>query len=129
MRMAASEYGPGQIERVSRAIKAQAAAASKADPGPFARANEEFRHALFDDLENRALSALIAQFDSHLNFIRAMTLKDLSLRKIIVGRQERIRDALQRGDGERAQTLWSAYLVFTEEVLTRTLEHLNSANN
>jgi DNA-binding GntR family transcriptional regulator len=128
LRMAAEEYGPDEIQVISKAIKAEAAAVSKVDPGLFARANEEFRHAVFDRLANVALSTLIKQFDSHLHFIRAVTLKDTSLRREIVERQTKIRDALQRGDGDRAETLWRGYLKFTEEVLTQTLRQINTSS-
>jgi DNA-binding GntR family transcriptional regulator len=128
LHMAAEEYGPDEIERISKAIKAEAAAVSKPDPGIFARANEEFRHAIFDGLANAALSTLIKQFDSHLHFIRAVTLKDTGLRREIVERQGRIRDALQRGDGDRAENLWRGYLKLTEDVLTKTLREINKSS-
>jgi DNA-binding FadR family transcriptional regulator len=66
------------------------------------------------------LADAIAQFDSHLNFIRSVTLKDTALRRQIVNRQSKIRDAVQRRDKRRAESLWRAYLNFTEEVLTDT---------
>lgn len=127
VRMAALEYGDQQIDRVSKAIKGETAAVSKPDPEAFARANEEFRHAVFDDISNKALSALIKQFDSHLHFIRAVTLRDIKLRREIVERQTKIRDALRRKEDGRSEALWRAYLKFTEEVLTYTLHKLNRA--
>lgn len=125
LRMAAEEYSNVQIERISAAIRSEAATVRKADPAPFARGNEEFRQAVFDGLANRALSGLIKQFDSHLHFIRAVTLRDSNLRAQIVERQTRIRDALQRRDPDRAESLWRSYLKFTESVLTQTLFELN----
>ncbi|HUI63173.1 MAG TPA: GntR family transcriptional regulator [Steroidobacteraceae bacterium] len=127
VRMAAEEYGPARIERVLKAIRAQASAAGKADPGPFARANEEFRRALFGGLANQALSRLIAQFDGHLHFVRAVTLKDTALRRTIVDKQVRIGEVLERRDGKQAQSLWRAYLVFTEEVMSRALRKLQAS--
>jgi DNA-binding GntR family transcriptional regulator len=127
VRMAAEEYDEVHIERISKAIKAEAAAANKSDPSAFARANEEFRHAVFDGLANKALSNLIRQFDNHLQFIRAVTLKDTALRKEVVSRQGKIRDALQMHDGERAQSLWRAYLKYTEDALTEALSQLHGA--
>jgi DNA-binding GntR family transcriptional regulator len=129
VRMAAEEYSEVHIERISKAIKAETAAVSKSDPAAFAIANEEFRLAMFDGLANKALSNLIKQFDHHLQFIRAVTLKDTALRKEVVTRQGKIRDALQKHDGERAQTLWCGYLKYTEEALTEALSKLHSAED
>jgi DNA-binding GntR family transcriptional regulator len=127
LRMAAEEYGPDQIAKVSDAIKTETAGIKKPDPAPFARGNEEFRQAVFGGLSNTALSELIKQFDSHLHFIRAVTLKDVNLRREIVDRQTKIRDALQRKDADRAESLWRAYLKFTESVLTKALFEINRA--
>jgi DNA-binding GntR family transcriptional regulator len=117
VRMAAMEYGPEQIERISKAIADEQDAVGKPQPAAFARANEAFRSHLFDAISNTALSQLIAQFDNHLNFIRAVTLKDMELRQQIVDRQLKIRDAVKKRDGDRAEALWRGYLSFTEVVL------------
>ncbi len=127
VRMAAMEYGAAEIENISRAIEAELNAASKAQPHQFAHANEEFRRALFSSISNRVLSALIAQFENHLHFIRSVTLNDLALRRDLVERQSRIRDALQRRDGDLAEGLWRSYLRLTEDTLVRTLNELSRA--
>jgi DNA-binding GntR family transcriptional regulator len=127
VKMAASEYGSAEVERLSKAIQGEENAVGKIHPAAFARANEEFRHALFDGLSNKALSRLISQFDSHLHFIRAVTLKDTTLRQEIVDRQVKIRDAVKRRDADRAEVLWRAYLRFTEEVLVQALRELQKA--
>jgi GntR family transcriptional regulator, vanillate catabolism transcriptional regulator len=129
VRMAAEEYDEVHIERISKAIKAEVAAANNSDPSGFARANREFRHAVFDGLASKALSNLIKQFDNHLQFICAVTLRDTALRKEVVVRQSKICDALQKHDGERAQTLWRAYLKYTEDALTDALSQLHGAAN
>jgi DNA-binding GntR family transcriptional regulator len=128
VRMAAVEYGPAEVERISKALQNEEGAVGKVPPAAFAKANEEFRHAVFDGISNKALSTLIAHFDSHLHFIRALTLKDLELRQDIVERQIKIRDAIKKGDGDRAELLWRAYLKFTEEVLVQTLKALKQEN-
>jgi DNA-binding GntR family transcriptional regulator len=125
VRMAAEEFDPAAVERVSRAIEAQRAAVRKAPAAAFASANEEFRHALFDSISNKALGTLIAHFDSHLHFIRAVTLRDRALRQDIVGRQLKIRDAIRKKDADRAERLWRAYLEFTEEVLVQALQAMD----
>ena len=122
VRMAALEYGPDQIDLISKAIDAEQEAVGKVQPAAFARANEAFRRNLFDAISNTALSQLIAQFDNHLNFIRAVTLKDRELRQDIVDRQVKIRDAVKKRDGDRAEMLWRAYLTFTEVVLVHALK-------
>lgn len=123
-RMAAKEYGPAQIRKITDAIEAESGSASRAQPTQFAKANEEFRHAMFDGIANRALSSLIAQFSNHLHFIRGITLNDLELRREIVDRQRKIRDALQSHDSDLAEGLWRSYLRLTEEVMVSAMtEH------
>jgi DNA-binding GntR family transcriptional regulator len=129
VRMAAGEYGAAEIDRISKAIEAETSAITKAQPQPFARANESFRHALFGSISNVALSTLIAQFESHLHFIRAVTLNDQALRREIVVRQSKIRDAVKRHDGELAESLWRSYLRLTEDTLVQTLGELERTSS
>jgi len=129
VRMAAAEYGPGELEKISRAIESEASAVSRTQPQQFAKANEEFRHALFSAISNKALSALIAQFENHLHFIRGITLNDLALRRELVDRQSKIRDSLQRHDGDLAEGLWRSYLRLTEDTLVKTLKGLAQAES
>jgi DNA-binding GntR family transcriptional regulator len=128
VRMAATEYGNEQVERISRAIRNEQSAIASTHPAAFARANEEFRHAIFDHLANRVLSRQIAQFDSHLHFIRSVTLKSRALRREIVARQVNIRDALKSRQGKEAEALWRAYLQFTEMVLIQAVHDLRSSD-
>lgn len=124
VRMAAKEYGPAQIRKITDAIEAESGSASRAQPTQFAKANEDFRHAMFDGIANRALSSLIAQFSNHLNFIRGITLNNLELRREIVDRQRKIRDALLSHDSDLAEGLWRSYLRLTEEVMVNAMtEH------
>ena len=121
VRMAAEEYGPAEIERLSKTIDAESGAATRGPSAQFAKANEDFRHALFDSISNRMLSSLIAQFASHLHYIRGVTLSDMPLRREIVERQKKIRDALKKQNCDLAEELWRAYLRFTEETLIATM--------
>ena len=128
VRMAAVEYDRTRIDAISHAIDAEAASMNKPQSAPFARANEEFRRALFDGVSNRMLSALIAQFANHLHFIRGVTLSSVPLRREIVERQKAIRDALQDRDVELVEGLWRSYLRFTEERMTAALNGMNTVN-
>lgn len=121
LRIAAREYGPAELDRISKSIDAESRAAPRAQPGMFAKANEDFRHAIFDGISNRVLSSVIAQFAGHLHFIRGTTLNDMDLRREIVSRQEKIRDALADRDADLAETLWRSYLKLTEDVLTSAM--------
>jgi DNA-binding GntR family transcriptional regulator len=123
VRIAASEYGPEQIEKITDAIESESGSASRAQPTQFAKANEDFRHAMFDNISNRALSSLIAQFSSHLHFIRGVTLNNVELRRVIVDRQKKIRDALQNHDGDLAEGLWRSYLRLTEEAMVSAMSN------
>src|SRR3546814_1065727 len=86
VRIAAEEFEPGEIDRVTRAIELEAAACEVKSSSRFAAANEEFRTSIFQHISNKALRAAIAQFNPHLHLIRAATLSDVDLRKDIVGR-------------------------------------------
>ncbi len=121
VRLAAQEYGPTEFDRISKAIDAESRAAPRTQPGMFAKANEDFRHAIFDGISNRVLSSVIAQFAGHLHFIRGATLSDMDLRREIVSRQEKIRDALTNRNADLAESLWRSYLQLTEDALTNAL--------
>ena len=121
VRLAAQEYGPTELGKISNAIQAESLAAPRTQPGMFAKANEDFRHAIFDGISNRVLSSVIAQFAGHLHFIRGATLSDMDLRREIVSRQKKIRDALAHRDADLAETLWRSYLALTEDALTNAL--------
>jgi len=126
VRMAAAEYGPEQISKIGAAIDSESGSATRAQPTQFAKANEDFRHAMFDAISNRALSSLIAQFSSHLHFIRGVTLNNLELRRVIVDRQKKIRDALENRDCDLAEGLWRSYLRLTEEAMVSAMAELDS---
>jgi DNA-binding FadR family transcriptional regulator len=76
---------------------------------------------MFFGISNKKLSALIAQFANHLDFIRGVTLNNVGLRADIVERQKKIRDALKHADADMAEGLWRSYLRFTEEKMTGAL--------
>jgi len=124
VRMAALEYDKPKIDLISKAIEAEAAAINNAHAVQFARANEEFRNAVFLGISNKKLSALIAQFANHLHFIRGTTLNDVGLREELVERQKKIRDAIKHGDPDLAEVLWRSYLRLTEEKMSAALTSL-----
>jgi DNA-binding GntR family transcriptional regulator len=115
------EYGSKQIERINAAIEGEAAAVSTPEPADFAHANEKFRRAVFDGISNQVLWGLISQFANHLNFIRATTLRNLSLRREIVDRQREICNAIASRDERLAEDLWQSYLRFTEKSLVSAM--------
>ena len=125
VRMAAEEFGEAQVAALSRAIEREAAAGAIKSSLRFARANKEFRDALFDPISNKVLRASIAQFDTHLHLIRSATLTDLDLRRMIVERQASIRDAIARHDAEAAARLWIEYLDLAAETLILAIVQWN----
>lgn len=125
-RIAAEEYDESQIEEIDRAIAGETEASAERNPQHFAQANEAFRQAVFGSLPNKALRDAIWQFNAHLHFIRATTLKDVKLRKEIVQRQRQIRDAIAQRDPDMAEALWKSYLRLAEDVLLRALHQWNS---
>jgi DNA-binding GntR family transcriptional regulator len=124
VRMAAVEYRAEEVERITKAIESEAAAARNPHPADFAQANEGFRRAVFDGISNQVLWGLIAQFANHLNFIRAATLRNLKLRREIVERQRQIREAIAVRDEDLAEGLWRSYLRLTEEALVAAMEEI-----
>jgi len=122
LRMAANEFGPKQIQALNKAIDGEMAAASDENPLRFAQANEAFRIAIFGTISNKVLRQAIAQFNSHLHFIRASTLKDLDLRTKIIDRQSNITDAISTKDADLAEGLWKSYLRLTEDSLIAALK-------
>ncbi len=120
--LATREFGDKELAALDKAIKQETKAASSKNPDSFAAANEGFRVALFDSLSNGTLTGIIAQFGHHLQFIRMLTLKDISLRKDIVKRQKAIRDAIARRDETAAPALWEEYLSFAQAALVSAME-------
>lgn len=72
---------------------------------------------------------MIAQFAGHLHFIRGTTLSDMGLRRKIVNRQEKIRDALANRDADLAENLWRSYLQLTEDAITNALTDIRSQSS
>jgi len=122
VKMAAVEYNLKSVKLISKAIEAEAVAVKKTNPADFARANEEFRRAVFSGISNKVLWSLISQFANHLSFIRAVTLRDIPLRQKIIAHQEEIRDAIGSRHESQAEELWRSYLRFAEESLIAAME-------
>jgi DNA-binding GntR family transcriptional regulator len=121
VRMAAEEFGDEQIEALTKAISREGAAATVKSPTRFARANKDFRNALFQNISNKVLRGAIAQFDTHLHLIRSSTLSNLELRKEIVDRQLGIRDAIVSHDAALGERLWIEYLDLAEATLIEAI--------
>ena len=121
VRMAAEQFTQQQVDEISRAIQREAGSASSKNAALFAKANKEFREAVFQSISNKALSNAIAQFNPHLHLIRSSTLSDIALRQEIVDRQSRIRDAIAERDPDLAEKLWVDYLYLSEKTLLSAL--------
>ncbi|MEM8496676.1 MAG: GntR family transcriptional regulator [Pseudomonadota bacterium] len=121
--LAAAEYGEREIEAIEKSIVQEERAITIAKPDKFAAGNEAFRTALFDGISNKTLIGVIHQFGNHLQFIRMLTLKNSAVRKGIVSRQKKIRDALVKSDGDLASDLWVEYLSFAEVCLLEAMDN------
>ncbi|WP_144097505.1 GntR family transcriptional regulator [Croceicoccus sediminis] len=121
IRMAAEEFGPEQVAAITAAIEREAAAVNVKSSARFSKANEDFRAAIFDAIANKMLSSAISQFGTHLHLLRSSTLSDIGLRRQIVERQEKIRDAIAAHDAALGERLWIDYLNLSEETLIATL--------
>src|SRR3546814_19819517 len=87
VRIAAEEFGPEAIDRVTRAIEREAAACEVKSSSRFAAANEEFRTSIFQHISNKALRAALAQYKPPMHTIRDVTLSDVEYRKRIIGKE------------------------------------------
>ena len=125
--MAAEEFGREQVDTITRAIEREAALASSKDAARFAKANEQFREAIFQAISNKALGRAIAQFNTHLHLIRSSTLSQLAFRKEIVNWHAKIRDAIQARNAALAGKLWAKYLDLAEQALIATIENYTPA--
>lgn len=121
IRMAAEQFTDQNVRALDAAIEAERNALSEKNTVGFAQGNEAFRQALFAPISNKILYDVISQFNAHLQFIRASTLKHIDLRKQIIARQDALRDAIKQGDQDLAEALWKSYLRFTEDSLLSTL--------
>ena len=128
-RMAAEEFTDEQIDAIDRAIGDEGNAVSVKNPVRFAQANEAFREAVFGAVSNKTLRGAIAQFNTHLHFIRATTLKNLELRKEVLARQKQIRDAIAKHDADMAEALWKSYLRLTEDSLVAALHEWSASES
>lgn len=124
--MAAREFTETDVKRMRKAIDAQTKHLKSEASADFAKANQRFRAAIFDQVRNLVLRATIKQFDSHLQFIRVTTLNNLDLRKDIVKRQTHICDAIAKGDDKTSEELWRGYLELTEQSLVAALREWRS---
>ncbi|MGE4340221.1 MAG: GntR family transcriptional regulator [Pigmentiphaga sp.] len=115
VRLAAEEFGAQDIEAICRAISSEEASIGSQDTTTFAQANEAFRDAIFQRVSNKSLRNTIGQFTGYLNLIRSFTFPALDPRKRILILQKQIRDAIQAGDGAKAEALWNEYLDHSEE--------------
>jgi len=102
VKMAAEEYDEERIAELDKAISQEVKSVATRNPNSFAIGNENFRSALFDYISNATLKGVISQFGYHLQFMRMTTLKNLEVRKIIVRKQEKIRNAIAEHDGSKA---------------------------
>lgn len=119
--MAAQEYDEDRILELDKAISQEEKSVSTKSPNSFAVGNEAFRSALFDHISNSVLKSMISQFGYHLQFIRMTTLKNIAIRKEIVARQKKVRDAIAGHDAATGAALWEEYLVFAQESLVNAI--------
>jgi len=117
VRMAAEEYGPEEVKRITKAIQDAESAIPKVQPAAFISALDDFRRALFGGISNKMLSKVIGEFGGHLHYIRALTLKNRDRRRHVVAQQLEIRNAVSEHDAGRAQALWVAYIEQAHEML------------
>ena len=115
--LAAQEYDDEHIKCIDKAIVQEVQSLNVVAPDAFAIGNLNFRSALFDQISNSYLISIVAQFYSHLEFIRIFTLNNLDVRKNVVIKQKSIRDAIAAHDASQAYKLWEGYLDFAQEAL------------
>jgi DNA-binding GntR family transcriptional regulator len=121
LRMAALEFGKDEIASIDRVIDDEDGLMASSNVSDLHQEYLSFRKSIFGPISNAALSAVITQYNPHIDFIRATTLKDIPLRKEFMNRQRQIRDAISIGDPDMAEAHWKSYLRLTEDILVNAI--------
>lgn len=99
----AAGHSDEQQQALERALQKEVQFVDDRDADAFARANEEFRNALFDALANTELKRCITQFDDYMQLLRLVTLSDFATRRIVIAGHREILAAIAAGDKKRAR--------------------------
>ncbi len=94
---------PADVARLEAALAAEAQAVARRSPQQFAMANHDFRVLLLDLAGNARLAEIARRYDSQIQALRLLTLRDANNRRTVVAAHRRIVDAIARGDRAAAQ--------------------------
>lgn len=109
-RVAARAGDPGQRDAIESALAAARAAHESADAQAFTQSNAQFHDAWIKLVSNPHLLRVIERYADHMQQIRALTLGDPAIRRIVLGGLESITSALRDGDREGAAAAMRAHL-------------------
>jgi DNA-binding GntR family transcriptional regulator len=120
---AATRIGAGEIETLEACIAREARAGGDArGRAAFHAANAEFRRILFAASGNARLARLIANFEDHVQYVRARTLDDESVRRVVADGQRRILRALAARSADEAAAAMRHHLEAARRHLLDALE-------
>jgi DNA-binding GntR family transcriptional regulator len=90
------------------------------------QANLEMRRRLFAMLDNEPLARALAQLNESVQFVGLLTLKEASVRKLVIARHERVLRALADRDADAAEKAMLAYVEGAREAAIKALERERS---
>lgn len=119
---ATHEYTDAEYELLDKILQKEIKHVNDINPDAFTDANEEFRNIMLGKVHNRALKQCISLFENHLQLMRIVTLRNLSVRQSIIQKQQVILDAMKSGDATRAKKVTRQYVKYAKKCLTDALK-------
>ncbi|MDA8107504.1 MAG: GntR family transcriptional regulator [Betaproteobacteria bacterium] len=109
------------------ALEDMARAHAADDGAAFMDANYRYRDAWTALVPNRRLVRAIELYADHVRYLRAFTLDDAAVRKVVLDGLERLTAALARGDGEQAAKAMLAHLERAKRILLEMTKQMGAA--
>jgi DNA-binding GntR family transcriptional regulator len=106
-----------QLLPLRKVLEEMAAADAAGDGAEFMEANYRFRAAWMGLVPNRRLARAIELYADHVRYLRAFTLEDADVRKVVLAGLRRLLGALEAGDGAAASAAMLAHLGNAKRIL------------
>ena len=118
---ATQEYTNTDFDLLEKILQKEIKHVNNPNPDAFAGANEQFRNMMLGKPNNTALKQCISLFENHLQLMRIVTLRDLSVRKLIIQKQRDILDAMKSGDSNKAKKATHQYIKYAKKCLFKAM--------
>lgn len=113
---------PATLAPVMQALEASVAAHKAGDNESFIDANARFRSAWLALVPNRRLVHAAELYADHVQHLRALTLDDAKVRKVVLRGLKRITAALVAGDGDAAALAMRAHLTEAKQAFISAVD-------